>query len=56
MIFITILYQQLLVLLLSSPTHYCLQADSTHVNNFCNFGLYLSEELGKFEQAEEMYR
>jgi hypothetical protein len=26
------------------------------VNNFCNYGLYLSEELGKFEKAEEMYR
>jgi len=33
-----------------------LQADKTHVNNFCNYGLYLSEELGKFEKAEEMYR
>lgn len=32
------------------------QADNTHVNNFCNYGLYLSEEMGKFEKAEEMYR
>lgn len=31
-------------------------ADKTHVNNYCNYGLYLSEEVGKFEKAEDMYK
>jgi len=32
------------------------EADKTHVNNFCNFGLFLSEEIGDYDKAEQMYR
>lgn len=30
--------------------------DPTHANNFCNFGLFLSEELKEYPRAEEMYK
>lgn len=30
--------------------------DSTHVNNLCNFGLFLSEVMNAFPKAEGMYR
>lgn len=33
-----------------------IEADNCHVNNLCNFGLFLSEELQNFIQAEEIYR
>lgn len=30
--------------------------DSVHVNNLCNFGLFLSEERDAYERAEAMYK
>lgn len=31
------------------------QLDCTHVNNMCNYGLFLSEEMKNFTRAEEIY-
>ena len=30
--------------------------DNAHVNNLCNFGLFLSEEREAYERAETMYK
>jgi Tfp pilus assembly protein PilF len=30
--------------------------DSTHANNLCNYGLFLSEERKQYALAEEYYR
>lgn len=30
--------------------------DPTHVNNYCNYGLFLSEEIKDYEKAEVMYQ
>jgi Tfp pilus assembly protein PilF len=32
------------------------KADDTHTNNLCNYGLFLSEEMGAFADAERMYK
>jgi Tfp pilus assembly protein PilF len=29
--------------------------DSTHTNNLCNYGLFLSEERHQYSEAEKMY-
>jgi Tfp pilus assembly protein PilF len=33
-----------------------IELDNTHVNNLCNFGLFLSEELQQYNKAESMYK
>ena len=32
------------------------QADETHTNNLCNYGLFLSEEKRDYAKAEDMYK
>lgn len=38
------------------PDERAVKCDPTHTNNYCNFGLFLSEEKKQYRQAEEMYR